>query len=262
MAKNVYLFVDTENVGKDFIHLLARTNSNWNCLLAYTTESLKLDISDIPLLSKLKCNVEAVRCLNGDPSALDFSLCGLVGISVAKRPKSLHIILTNDNGYNSALYVFNHAGYKVVKIGETGKEIDQLAGKMSTEDIKMLSEVFDYMSPTIEKKLNSDKENEQEKVEKEKTRAENLQFIHSAACKSIIECRQEVLQDNYKLSTNSKKELYNAIDASFTTRGIDLRKLKEFILNNNILIHRNLWDKFKTSFTNRMVVHEFMVYNV
>lgn len=133
---------------------------------------------------------------------------------------------------------------------------------MSTEDIKMLSEVFDYMSPTIEKKLNSDKENEQEKVEKEKTRAENLQFIHCAACKSIIECRREVLQDNYKLSTNSKKELYNAIDASFTTRGIDLRKLKEFILNNNILIHRNLWDKFKTSFTNRVVVHEFMVYNV
>lgn len=112
---NKYIYVDTENIGLKFIDIVKNMDKTWTVIIFYTEHTPRLPFDAIESIRNLECNIEFVRCFNGTPNALDFSLVTQLGISVVRRPRSVHIILSDDNGFDASLRMLDIQGYKVCR---------------------------------------------------------------------------------------------------------------------------------------------------
>lgn len=110
---NKYIYVDTENTGLKFIELIKNMDKSWRVFVFYTDHSPRIPFDNMNEIRSLECDLEFIRCFNGTPNALDFSLVTQLGLSVAKRPKSFHIIISDDNGFDASLKMLDTIGYKV-----------------------------------------------------------------------------------------------------------------------------------------------------
>lgn len=115
MEMNKYIYVDTENIGLKFIELIKKLDKSWTTIVFFTEHTPRLPFDAINDIRNLECNLEFVKCFNGTPNALDFSLVTQLGISVAKRPKSVHMVLSDDNGFDASLKMLDTLGYKVCR---------------------------------------------------------------------------------------------------------------------------------------------------
>ena len=110
---NKYIYIDTENIGLKFIEIAKNMDKSWKVFVFFTEHSPRIPFDSIDEIRKLECDLEFVRCFNGTPNALDFSLVTQLGLSIAKRPKSFHIIVSDDNGFDASLKMLDVLGYKV-----------------------------------------------------------------------------------------------------------------------------------------------------
>ena len=104
----VYLYFDTENVRlEDFTPLMEQYIPNLEITLTVSTNSKPLRLEFLPAFvsAKYKLNV-----INMDPRAhnsMDFVLTAELTRRAFKAPKSLHILVSNDQGFLAALHYLN-----------------------------------------------------------------------------------------------------------------------------------------------------------
>lgn len=99
-----YVYVDTENVDfHEWYSIVKYLKPSDKLVLPYTAHSKKLGIETMASVGFPMCSVDYVHVKNGTPNALDFVLVAKLAENVLKAPKSFHLIISKDNGYNPAV---------------------------------------------------------------------------------------------------------------------------------------------------------------
>ena len=100
MRKNYY--IDSENVGDDWISLLGSVAANDNIIVFYTDKSPHMNYNNLILLKNSPKEITFIKCFEGT-NALDFQLCTEIGLQVHDNPDVEFIIVSNDTGYDAVV---------------------------------------------------------------------------------------------------------------------------------------------------------------
>jgi hypothetical protein len=104
-------FIDTENVGNNWISLLKYSHSTDRFFLFYTRKSPKLDYDTLRLLLRLApWRVKLFFCQNSRHNALDFQLSTVLGHYVRRFRRIEYVIVSNDTGYDPVVTFWFHRG--------------------------------------------------------------------------------------------------------------------------------------------------------
>ena len=106
MRKKYY--IDSENVGDDWISLLDSVAADDEIIVFYTDKSPHMNYNNLILLKNSPKEVTFIKCFEGT-NALDFQLCTEIGLQVHDNPDVEFLIVSNDTGYDAAVkYLKQH----------------------------------------------------------------------------------------------------------------------------------------------------------
>lgn len=111
-----YIYVDTENIGNTYLEAMKKMDETYTVFIMFTENSPKIPLDIIEDIRDMRCKFRAIRSKCGVDNALDFSIMAYMGWSISKRPKSLHVVLSNDNGYQAAIQMMQTLGNKVIQV--------------------------------------------------------------------------------------------------------------------------------------------------
>lgn len=111
-----YVYVDTENIGNLYLEAMQKMDETYTVFIMFTENSPRVPLDMLEAFHTMKCKYHTVKSKCGLDNALDFSIMAYMGMSIAKRPKSLHVVLSNDNGYQAAISLMQDLGYKVYHV--------------------------------------------------------------------------------------------------------------------------------------------------
>ena len=126
-----FFYVDTENVGIQILLNLCNEDKDWNNIILYTLKSGKVPFNMMEKIVNSTSKFTFKECTNGTPNALDFCLCAEVGVTVKKNPRSLHIIISNDHGYDSMIQYLQAQGKRIVRVATSySNSVSGLSSKL------------------------------------------------------------------------------------------------------------------------------------
>lgn len=101
---NKLYFIDSENVGNEWLCLLNEADENDVFHFFYTknTEIIKVPCVELENIANSIVRLQLHRCEQGK-NALDFQLATEIGAQIAQNPYSEFIIVSNDNGYDAVV---------------------------------------------------------------------------------------------------------------------------------------------------------------
>ena len=103
-----FYYIDSENVGDDWISLLASVGVDDKIFVFYTDKSPHMNYNNLILLKNSPKEVTFIKCFEGT-NALDFQLCTEIGLQVHDNPDAEFIIVSNDTGYDVVVkYLMQH----------------------------------------------------------------------------------------------------------------------------------------------------------
>ena len=111
-----YVYVDTENIGNMYLEAMQKMDDTYTVFIMFTENSPRVPLEMLESFNTMKCKFHTVKSKCGLDNALDFSIMAYMGLSIAKRPKSLHVVLSNDNGYQAAIALMQDLGYRVYHV--------------------------------------------------------------------------------------------------------------------------------------------------
>lgn len=111
-------FIDSENVGDNWVSLLDTVSAEDEILVFYTANSPHMNYKNLIALKNSAQSVTFIECCEGS-NALDFQLCTELGFRVNDIGDSEFIIVTNDTGYDAVVKYWNKRDIPVRRI--TGK---------------------------------------------------------------------------------------------------------------------------------------------
>ena len=111
-------FIDSENVGDNWISLLDTVAEEDEILVFYTAKSPHMNYKNLITLKQSPKDVTFVECCEGN-NALDFQLCTELGYQVHDINDEEFIIVTNDTGYDAVVKYWKDRGIPIKRI--TGK---------------------------------------------------------------------------------------------------------------------------------------------
>ncbi|MCR5404398.1 MAG: hypothetical protein K6E91_11360 [Butyrivibrio sp.] len=111
-------FIDSENVGDNWVSLLDTVSAEDEILVFYTANSPHMNYKNLIALKNSAQSVTFIECFEGS-NALDFQLCTELGFQVNDIGDSEFIIVTNDTGYDAVVKYWNKRNVPVKRI--TGK---------------------------------------------------------------------------------------------------------------------------------------------
>ena len=117
MAKTY--FIDSENVGDNWISLLSTVTSEDEILVFYTANSPHMNYRNLILLKESDARVSFIECFEGS-NALDFQLCTELGYRLPGIGDGEFIIVSNDTGYDAIVKYWKRANTAVRRM--TGRE--------------------------------------------------------------------------------------------------------------------------------------------
>lgn len=95
-------FIDSENVGDNWISLLDTVAKEDEILVFYTAKSPHMNYKNLITLKNSPKDVTFIECCEGN-NALDFQLCTELGYRVHDIGDDEFIIVTNDTGYDAVV---------------------------------------------------------------------------------------------------------------------------------------------------------------
>lgn len=95
-------FIDSENVGDNWISLLDTVAEEDEILVFYTAKSPHMNYKNLITLKQSPKDVTFIECCEGN-NALDFQLCTELGYRVHDIGNDEFIIVTNDTGYDAVV---------------------------------------------------------------------------------------------------------------------------------------------------------------
>ena len=108
-------FIDSENVGDNWISLLNTIAPEDELLVFFTAKSPHMNYKNLVLLKQSPKEVTFIECCEGN-NALDFQLCTDLGYRVHEMPDSEFIIVSNDTGFDAVVKYWNHRNIPVKRI--------------------------------------------------------------------------------------------------------------------------------------------------
>lgn len=110
--KHRYFYIDSENVNADaWVAHLAKLRSTDTVLVFYSNHSKSIPITMINNIKKSPCDIRLIVSTTGSPNAMDFVLCSVLGEYAYRCPKSKHVIISKDKGYNPVVIFWS--GHKI-----------------------------------------------------------------------------------------------------------------------------------------------------
>lgn len=151
-----FIYVDTENVGSGYINYLLDLDDKFTVHHIYTVRSANLDFEALSKIYKSKAESKFIRTKNGIQNSLDFCLVADLAYNAAKHSEEdLHIILSRDSGYDSAIKFLTDIGFKVIRVDNLCKILEVA--------IKFEYDLDEYSYPnlsTLENSVSYSKDNE------------------------------------------------------------------------------------------------------
>lgn len=123
-------FVDSENVGDNWISLLTASASEDEILVFYTLKSPHMNYKNLIALKQSEKEVTFIECHEGN-NALDFQLSTYLGYRIHDIGDDEFIIVTNDMGYDAVVKYWKEKNYKVKRI--SGKACGALSAPLQEE---------------------------------------------------------------------------------------------------------------------------------
>lgn len=122
-------FIDSENVGDNWISLLGAVTEEDVILVFYTNRSPHMNYRNVILLKQSPVDVTFIECCEGN-NALDFQLCTDLGYRIHElREDEEFIIVSNDTGFDAVVKYWKKRKMPVRRI--QGKTCAQIAaGKL------------------------------------------------------------------------------------------------------------------------------------
>lgn len=99
---NKIYFIDSENVGDNWISLLNTVAPDDEILVFYTARSPHMNYKNLILLKQSPKEVTFIECCEGN-NALDFQLCTDLGYRVRDLGEAEFIIVSNDTGFDAVV---------------------------------------------------------------------------------------------------------------------------------------------------------------
>ena len=130
-------FIDSENVGDNWIFLLDTVAEEDEILVFYTAKSPHMNYKNLITLKNSPKDVTFIECCEGN-NALDFQLCTELGYQVHDIGDDEFIIVTNDTGYDAVVKYWNERDIALKRIpGKacTQKQHSTNKQKVSTSDV-------------------------------------------------------------------------------------------------------------------------------
>ena len=125
-------FIDSENVGDNWISLLATVTSEDELIVFYTLKSPHMNYKNVILLKQSDKKINFIECCEGN-NALDFQLCTELGYRMYKITDEEFIIVSNDTGFDAVVKYWQKRNKAIRRI--TGKACSANSHNSSTEQI-------------------------------------------------------------------------------------------------------------------------------
>ena len=127
-------FIDSENVGDNWIALLSKAAEDDTILVYYTMKSPHMNYRNIILLKESSKEVTFIECNYGN-NALDFQLCTDLGYRVHDIGDGEFIIVSNDTGYDAVVRFWRKRNVKVKRIkGNACSVVDTVEEPLDEEE--------------------------------------------------------------------------------------------------------------------------------
>ena len=127
-------FIDSENVGDNWIALLQKASADDTILVYYTMKSPHMNYRNIILLKESSKEVTFIECNYGN-NALDFQLCTDLGYRVHDIGDGEFIIVSNDTGYDAVVRFWRKRGVSVKRIkGNACSSVDTYEEPLDEEE--------------------------------------------------------------------------------------------------------------------------------
>lgn len=111
-------FIDSENVGDNWISLLPTLSPDDDILVFYTNNSPHMNYRNVILLKESDVEVTFIECCEGS-NALDFQLCTELGFRIHDMTNREFIIVSNDTGFDAVVKYWKQRMKPISRI--TGK---------------------------------------------------------------------------------------------------------------------------------------------
>ncbi len=108
-------FIDSENVGDDWISLLDTVEAFDEILVFYTAKSPHINYKNAVILKESPKKVNFIECYEGS-NALDFQLCTELGMRAKSIGYSKFVIVSNDTGFDAAVKYCRDRNINVIRI--------------------------------------------------------------------------------------------------------------------------------------------------
>lgn len=133
-----YYYVDSENVGDEWIKLLEKADDDSHFLIFYTTKSPHMSYPSVVKLLSLNKNLEFILCHEGN-NALDFQLVTYLGYQLYKEPEHDIYIVSKDTGFDAIIHFWEERNISIHRIFSANCTNDKIILPVSSdnEDISL-----------------------------------------------------------------------------------------------------------------------------
>lgn len=110
MSRNIY-FIDTENIGSDFINSLKFLDKSDTVCIFYSNFSKNISYKHLEDLRSLKCKLETYPIYLVNKNYLDFQIATVLGAKAQQYPTYGLFVVSNDKGFQSVVDFWRMKGY-------------------------------------------------------------------------------------------------------------------------------------------------------
>ena len=140
-------FIDSENVGDNWIFLLDTVAEEDEILVFYTAKSPHMNYKNLITLKNSPKDVTFIECCEGN-NALDFQLCTELGYQVHDIGDNEFIIVTNDTGYDAVVKYWKDRDIALKRI--PGKACAQKSHSTNKQEATVSDAIEDVMPAPVE----------------------------------------------------------------------------------------------------------------
>ncbi len=124
-------YVDSENVGDEWIKLLDTADNNDRFLIFYTARSPHISYPNVVKLLATNRNLEFILCHEGS-NALDFQLVSYLGYQLCREPEHEMYIVSKDTGYDAIIRFWGERNITIRRISSANCNTDSKTTPVTT----------------------------------------------------------------------------------------------------------------------------------
>ena len=137
-----YYYVDSENVGDNWVKLLQTVDKEDVFIVFYTDKSPNMKYENLIIVREAKNMIQFEKCYKG-PNALDFQLTTQIGYDICNNTAEIeYVIVSNDAGFDAVVRYWKDREVPIKRIcGEFEVSLEQMISNPIT-NTKLIPETL------------------------------------------------------------------------------------------------------------------------